>query len=224
MINKKVESEIAIGLIVIIALIMGSLIWMKNTNRYASSADVRDKAEVGATDSVVFIGDSITAIENWNALLGTSYVANAGISGNTTDDVIARLDRAIVYKPKKIFLMIGVNDFLRGRDVAHVLANYEIILNSIRKQSPDTVIYIESVLPINNDLSKIGTIDSQKIITLNRQLKKFIDGKKILFIDLYPSFCGDDSKLYRKYTVDGVHLSAAGYGVWKNAIYQYVKF
>lgn len=213
----------AIGIIMVAALIVGGLAWLQSHNLYASSAAARDKAQVDPSSSVVFLGDSLTAIENWNALFGVSYIANAGISGNTTYDVIYRLNPAIAYKPKKLFLMIGINDLLRGRDVAGILANYETIISRTKLLSPDTAIYIQSVLPTNNDISKIGFVDSQKIVDLNEKLKLFADGSKVFFVDLYPSFSGSDNKMYKKYTVDGVHLSYFGYMTWKNMISQYVK-
>jgi len=176
-----------------------------------------------SANDYMFLGDSITAREDWNVLLGVTYVMNAGVSGNTTDDVLARLDPLLTTKPKKIFLMIGINDLLKGKDVPYILANYETILDRIRSASPDTVIYIESVLPINNDISQLGIVDDQKITALNGELKSLADGKSEIFIDLYPSFCGSDHKLYTKYTNDGVHLNANGYAVWENLIVPYVK-
>ena len=36
----------------------------------------------------------------------------------------------------------------------------------------------------------------------------------ITLIDLYPHFLGTDNKLNKAYTIDGLHLTAAGYKVW----------
>jgi lysophospholipase L1-like esterase len=103
------------------------------------------------------------------------------------------------------------------------LANYETILKRIKSESPDTIVYIQSILPVNNDILKIETVDEQEIILINEKLKTFADGKKNIFINLYPSFCGADNKLYRKYAGDGLHPSSVGYDVWGDLIIQYVK-
>jgi lysophospholipase L1-like esterase len=153
---------------------------------------------------------------------------NAGMGGATTDNIISGLSAVTISKPQKIFLMIGINDFLaHDRNVSYILTNYETILNQIRSESPDTVVYIESVLPINTLFTSKSTIKmpantSSKIVTLNDKLKSLARGDKIIFINLYPSFCGSDNQLYIKYTVDGFHLDPAGYAVWKNLISQYV--
>jgi hypothetical protein len=45
------------------------------------------KAESARSPPVVMLGDSITAVADWNALLPSFHVANRGISGETTEDV-----------------------------------------------------------------------------------------------------------------------------------------
>lgn len=228
---KNIKAEIATGIILMVAVIMGMLIWLENKNAQADKAKPqsaslptsRGKAELKAPYSVVFLGDSITAYQNWNKALGVTYITNAGIPGNTTDDIVARLNAVTNAKPKKIFVMMGINDLLRGKDVDYISANYEKILNQIRLQSPGTTVYVQSVLPINNDISRIGKIESQKIINLNDKLKALSDEKNIFFINLYPSFCDENGRMYKKYAVDGVHLSSAGYAVWKDIIGSYIE-
>jgi lysophospholipase L1-like esterase len=180
---------------------------------------------------------------------------NAGMGGNTTDNIIFRLSAVTVSKPQKIFLMIGINDFARNRSVSYILTNYKTILNRIRSESPGTAVYVESVLPVNTFYTTISnesilngpipgpngtsvliystvsirsnTIEmptniSSEIVTLNDKLKSLAREDKMIFIDLYPSFCGPDNQLYTNYTVDGVHLTPAGYAVWRNSTIQYV--
>jgi lysophospholipase L1-like esterase len=49
-------------------------------------------------------------------------------------------------------------------------------------------------------------------------LKKLAAKEKISLIDLYPHFLNADKKLEKKYTIDGLHLNAEGYKVWKNIL------
>lgn len=42
--------------------------------------------------------------------------------------------------------------------------------------------------------------------------------EKITVVDLYPHFLNADQKLDKKYTVDGLHLNAAGYKVWSDIL------
>ena len=229
-IDQYIRSEIAVGIILILSVLIGGFVWLgsKNSqadlgnNKYAYTYTACDKSQGEVPDSIVFLGDSITALNDWNSLLKYPCIINAGIPGNTTDNIKSRLDAAISIKPQKLFLMMGINDLLRGKDVSYVLTNYEITLNDIKMQLPGTKIYMQSVLPINNDISKIGKIEPQKIIELNTKLKELAEKNKIQFIDLYPFFCGADNKMYKEYAYDGVHPSPAGYAVWKNLIEKYI--
>jgi lysophospholipase L1-like esterase len=182
-----------------------------------------DRPDANANSQIVFLGDSITAFERWNILLGVSNITNAGASGNTTDDVLDRLSLVINFKPRKLFLMIGINDLLNGQDAAHVIANYEIILNRIKAESPNTLVYVQSLLPINNDVLKSETVDNQEIIAVNEKLKIIADKNGMVFVDLYSNFCGVDNKLYRSLSWDGLHPNSHGYAVWRDLVDQYIK-
>jgi lysophospholipase L1-like esterase len=228
--NKK--NAIFLAIIIVAISLFGTvcLIWFSYQKSQTVWQDILSragykKANVNADNKIVFLGDSITFQEDWNVLFGTPDIINMGVSGNTTDDVLARLEMVVSYKPQKLFLMIGINDFLRKKDVNYVFANYQKIITEIRLKSPDTKVYIQSILPMDNDVSgqRFGTVDSQKIIELNNRIETLSGGNKVFFIDLYPYFCGADNKLYAKYTKDGLHLNSHGYSVWKNLIISYVK-
>ena len=228
--NKKNTIFLAIILIAISILGAICLIWFSYRKSQTVWQDLLSragykKANVNAYNKIAFLGDRITFQEDWNVLFGTSDIINLGVSGNTTDDILARLEMAVSAKPQKLFLMIGINDLLRGKDVAYVFANYQKIITEIRLKSPNTKIYIESVLPMDNETSgqRFGTVDSQKIIELNNRIDSLSDGNNVFFIDLYPYFCGADNRLYAKYAKDGLHLNSHGYAVWKNLIISYVK-
>jgi lysophospholipase L1-like esterase len=230
--NAQIKAEIAVGIIIIVAIIAGGAIYFASKypeaeqpfgKQYTSSTMLCENFQKSTLDPIVFLGDSITALKDWRNTFKSLCVINAGISGNTTDDILNRLSATIISKPKKIFLMIGVNDLLRGKDEAYILENYKMILDKIQKNSPNTSIYIQSILPVNDDIMTVGKIDSGKIISLNSKLKMFADGKKIFFINLYPYFCGVDNKLYEKYSQDGLHPNSSGYTIWEKIIRQYLE-
>ena len=60
------------------------------------------------------------------------HVANAGVSGDTTADGLARLDWALAEKPDIVILELGANDALRGLDPAAVRANLEKMIGKIQ--------------------------------------------------------------------------------------------
>lgn len=60
---------------------------------------------------IVFLGNSITeGGGDWGAKLGIPQVKNRGIAGDVTDGVLKRLDEITFFKPRAVFLLIGIND------------------------------------------------------------------------------------------------------------------
>ncbi|MFZ2193382.1 MAG: GDSL-type esterase/lipase family protein [Candidatus Moraniibacteriota bacterium] len=224
--KKSIKIAIIIGFFLIIIIAISWSIWFSYQQsqtvfqRTLSSIGYK-KPDSNVVNGIVFLGDSITKREDWNVLFNNSSIINAGIPGNTTDDVLNRLGVITKNKPYKIFLMIGINDLLNGQDVNHVIANYRAILNEIRESSPDTIIYVQSILPVNNNILKSETVENQEIMLVNNEIEKSADGNKIIFIDLYPSFCDSENSLYGKYSQDGLHPNSHGYSVWKELIEKY---
>ena len=60
---------------------------------------------------IVFLGNSITAGgKDWSERLNEPNIKNRGIGGDVTEGVLARLDELIYFKPRTVFLLIGIND------------------------------------------------------------------------------------------------------------------
>ena len=226
--RKISKLKIAIGLALAGILIVGGSIFFgyrksQTICQYAKSHLGYGKSDVDAASQLVFMGDSITRFEDWNVLLEISSSINSGISGDTTDGILKRLSSVISAKPKKLFLMIGINDLLNGKDVDYVAGNYAAILDRIKMESPATIVYVQSVLPINNDVLKSKTTNNQKIADLNSKIRTLSEDRSMIFIDLYLTFAGTDNKMPRQYTWDGLHPNSHGYTVWKDLIAQYIK-
>jgi len=98
------------------------------------------------TPEVLAFGDSLTAglglpaSEAFPARLearlhgeGVSVtIVNAGVSGDTTTDGLARLDWALADKPEFVILALGANDALRGIDPKIVRANLDAMIGKIQ--------------------------------------------------------------------------------------------
>jgi acyl-CoA thioesterase-1 len=61
-----------------------------------------------------------------------THVVNAGGSGDTTADGLARLDWSLADKPDVVILELGANDALRGIDPPTVRANLEAMISRIQ--------------------------------------------------------------------------------------------
>ena len=93
----------------------------------------------------------------------------------------------------------------------------------IQENSPKTKIYVQSVLPVNEDIpNRLGHADNEDVIRLNTELKKLCLHYGIKFIDLFPLFKNEKNKLKEQFTFDGLHPNGKGYLVWKSAIEKYL--
>jgi acyl-CoA thioesterase I len=59
-------------------------------------------------------------------------IVNAGVSGDTTTDGLARLDWSLADKPQFVILALGANDALRGIDPKIVRANLDKMIAKIQ--------------------------------------------------------------------------------------------
>jgi lysophospholipase L1-like esterase len=171
-------------------------------------------------DEIVFLGNSITDNAEWAELFQDPNIKNRGIGGDDTDGVLERLDEVIASKPAKIFIMIGTNDLAYLKSVKHVEDNYVKIIDRLMKGTPDTKIYIQSILP-TNDKIHIHRKNTD-IMEINQFLKKLAADKGLTYIDLYSVFVTPDNEFNSDYTFDGLHPNGKAYLIWKEKIQKYV--
>lgn len=171
---------------------------------------------------IVFLGDSLTNACEWHEFFRNVRLKNRGISGDTTNGLLNRIDEVIDSKPRKIFMMIGINDLNQGRSVDEIFKNYNVILKHFREKSSNTEVFVQSLLPLNNQkFPNNGT--NNKIIELNAKLKDLSKDFSFHYIDLFSSFLDGNNQLDAQYTIDGIHLNGQGYLVWKGLIEQDVR-
>jgi lysophospholipase L1-like esterase len=170
-------------------------------------------------EPIVFFGDSITFGANWQELFPQSNVVNRGISGDTTLGLLNRQDEIMALRPRQIFLMIGTNDLCFEQPPAKILANYQLILERFRKELPDTPVYVQSILPFNDNLfPSRGLRKNENIRALNNEIKKLAEKNGYDYIDLASVFTGPSGRLSQEYTYDGLHLNDNAYRIWRSQI------
>ena len=176
-------------------------------------------------NQIVFLGNSITQAGQWDLYFPDAQPANRGIGGDNTLGMLGRLHEIIKAKPRKLFIMAGINDISLGRSNDKIMNGITSMVYQVKAGSPDTEIYIQSVLPINNDFSQYKRLQKKEkqIEKLNKELKKLCKKEELTYIDLYPHFLQSKRKLESKYTGDGLHLNDEGYAVWIKQIQDFMK-
>lgn len=170
---------------------------------------------------IVMLGNSITAECEWSELLDNQDIINRGIIGDGTDDILNRLNDVIAMKPKKIFLLVGVND-LMFHPPQYIIHNYEKIVMRLQSETPQTQLYLESILPIHNDLRR-NNMRNEDIDEVNKGIKNIAKKQGLTYINVAEAFKSEEGSLKTEYSLDGIHLNGEGYLLFKNIIQPYIE-
>jgi lysophospholipase L1-like esterase len=165
------------------------------------------------TAPVVMLGDSLTEGAQWAEITGCAFLANRGIGGDDTAGVLKRLDGVTTLKPAAVFLMIGVNDVNSGVSTDTIVENTEEIIDKLKKAG--VRVYLSPVLPVADSFTKKI---NPKIDELNRAYLKSAKEAKIQVIDFRADMRNADGFLKDEFSRDGIHLTAEGYRVWRDAV------
>ena len=173
---------------------------------------------------IIFLGNSISDGAEWSELFNDTRIKNRGISGDFTAGVLNRLDEISSRKPKKVFLLIGVNDLARNISTDSIFKNIMQIARYLKQETPSTKLFIQSLLPVNDTFKTFAghTSKGEQIKSLNDNLKLNAATNLYTYIDLYSSFVDEGGKMDKKFTNDGLHLKGDGYLLWKHLVYPYV--
>lgn len=181
----------------------------------ASSGDIL----WGSRASVVMVGDSITAGGRWDEMFPGRGVVNRGVGGDTVQGVGMRLPAILAVKPRKVFLMVGVNDALFRNPADKILAHYVEVIDALRAAGVD--VYVQSTLECHD--GAVCTAETRdRIRTLNRALRTAAASRDLTFIDLNATM-SDAGGLKPAYSWDGLHLNGEGYRAWRDVLRPYVE-
>ncbi len=190
---------------------------------YARRATLFEQLPVGKKD-IIMLGNSLTDGAEWNELLNNRHVKNRGIVGDIVQGLYERMEPILKGQPKKIFIMSGVNDVSHGVDGDSIARATEKLIVLIKTRSPRTRIYLQSMLPFNNDVREwkylVGR--EQVVVDGNRALEQVARRQGVTWINLYPLFVDENGKLKAEYTNDGLHLMGEAYLIWRDAIKPYI--
>ena len=166
-------------------------------------------AELGAPSGrVVFLGDSISEFGLWDEWFPKMPVLNRGIGGETSGQVLARLDTAI-NEPRAVFLLVGTNDLTADMPLDTIVSNVREIVDRIESRAPGTPLFLQSVMPRTADFAA-------EIHALNRRYQQVAEsaGEHVRFLDLWPTLADPSGALDQRFTRDRLHLNGRGYRAW----------
>jgi len=172
----------------------------------------------------VLAGDSLSLWFPTDLLPPERVWLNQGISGETSKGLLKRLSLFDGTQPETIFVMIGINDLLRGVKDETLLANQRQIIHYLRQIHPQAQIVVQSILPHADAKStwegrdRLLKIPNLRIRQLNQQLKQIAAAEGANYLHLYPLFADAQGNLRPELSTDGLHLNPQGYLVWRSAL------
>lgn len=191
---------------------------------YARRATLFDLLPVYSSD-IIMLGNSLTDGAEWNELFDNCHVKNRGIVGDIIPGFFERLEPILKGQPRKIFIMGGVNDISHGVSADSIVSAMTQVVTTIQARCPKTEIYVQSMLPFNNDvrLWKLLKDREQVVVDGNKGLESMCQRLGVTFINLYPLFVGENGKMKSEYTNDGLHLMGGAYLIWRDALLPYIR-
>lgn len=194
---------------------------MLNNNDKINNIEQKDEWKTVDDDyfkDAVFIGDSRTEgfmLNNGLTAKITSYT-HKGLTVDTifTDRVINMNGKKLTIMEalketnfSKIYIMLGINE--TGWIYSDIFINkYAKIIDEIKNINPKCTIYIQSIIPVTEQVSNEHKyIKNSKIEEYNSMIKKMADEKNIYYLNIQESMINQNGILPDDAATDGIHLN-----------------
>lgn len=185
-------------------------------------------------NDAVFIGDSRTEgfILNNGLTAQTTSFTHKGLTVDTifTDKVINMNGKklTIMEALKKInfskaYIMLGINEI--GWVYSDLFINkYAKIVDEIKNINTNCTIYIQSIIPVTEQISKEHQyIRNSRIEEYNFLLKKMADEKNICYLNIQEAVVNENGILPNDAATDGIHLNKKYCEKWFKYLKEHTK-
>jgi len=207
-----------------------------DANSQIAHQQLVEKARRGGID-VYFEGDSITRrwgtsdaqysgfLENWRRNFSGWNAADFGWGADTVQNILWRVSSGELdgVHPKVIVLLAGTNNVgnapRSGVDTAvvdEVADGIRALVFVMRAKAPEATIVLTGVTP-RRDRNGGSTV-MLTIEAINTRMAALADGVRVRYLNINGRLAGPGGVLVEGMTVDGLHLSVAGYQVWADAL------
>lgn len=169
-------------------------------------------------DDAVFLGDSLTMGLSLYSGLNSRFYCGTGMSIFGIDSAPLNSGYTIIdcvyfaENVSKVYMLFGINEISGEKD--GFIKRYGEVIDTIKYLEPSAVIYIQGILPVSYKKDSEGYITNSEINDFNFGLEKLAEEKEVYFVQ--PGMCLVDENgfLREDITVDGIHLTSEGYGMW----------
>lgn len=208
------------------------------TPKLGQTTDIAPKEQSPVTDDyfddAVIIGNSLIVGMQKVGILPATYYANIGLSvrqffektflpapDNGTSELVT-VAEALARDDSfgKVYLMFGINE-LGWDNLDSFVSYYETIIDTILTIRPDAVIYVQTILPINESIYRLSGnafsyCSNARIRQFNEAIAEIAESRHVVLLTPGEILTDDDGQLQADATTDGVHLSRPYLEMWKD--------
>lgn len=186
---------------------------------FSQPAPAREAVDNSYFDDAAFVGDSRTDGFLIYSGIGTGKnLTSNGLSIFKLEEKKALtidgkeytlLEALALQQYGKVYLSLGVNE-LGYYDDQGFYDNYCKAIDDIRRIQPHAVIYVQNLIPLNEEViaqtTKRSYLTNEHLRVYNDLIKKAAQEKQVVYLDLYSEFVNENGELPAEASKDGVHL------------------
>ena len=177
-------------------------------------------------DDALFVGDSITeGIKLYDVMSNATVLSNTGINlesifnkkciDSASGGSMTIIEASAQQNPGKIYLLMGVNSL--SSDAETFIAAYGKLVDTLREQHPNAILYVQSVLPVTAAYEKkAGAVtDNARIDAYNAAILQMCEEKGVYYLNVAEAFKDETGALPDEASPkDGIHFGRSWYMTW----------
>jgi lysophospholipase L1-like esterase len=174
---------------------------------------------------VVFIGDSITRMWDFNISFHNPHYVNRGIDAQTSADILIRFRQDVIgLQPRTVIILDGVNDFLEGYSNGRITGDQMLFNLEANDQTMAELAELHHTQPVFISMLPLHAytpgakklyqrVPPDLILRMNQWLRTYCATHNYQYIDVFPAMVDSQGMLRNEYSDDGLHPNETGYQV-----------
>jgi lysophospholipase L1-like esterase len=192
--------------------------WTKDIDAFTAA----DATKPPPKDGIVFVGAS--SIRRWTTLeqdFSGLPVINRGFGGSELTDAVFYVDRIVIpYRPKTVVVYAGENDLWANKTPETVLADFRAFCAKVHAALPQARIVFIAIKPSPSRMRiRENVIKANALIAA-----EIAKDKRLVYVDIFnPMLDANGKDRPELFVEDMLHMTPAGYAVWRPLVAKALK-
>ncbi len=188
--------------------------WKKELDAFAAA----DRQQMPPPGGVLFVGSS--SIRFWvgleTAFADQPVVIKRGFGGSRLSESADLVHRLVLpYQPRLVVLYAGENDIHEGVSPPELLAHFQRFVQQVQGALPATRVAYMAIKPSPSRLAFMAAMREANLLIQTHVLQH----DNLDYIDVHTAMLDNDGRPRPELFVrDQLHLSAEGYGLWRQIV------